>query len=297
MIESSGLSGSTVALITPFRADGEIDESALRRLIDWQIEEGSDVLLVAGTTGESATLTSEEHTRILSIALEQVGGRIPVLCGTGSNSTARTVAATKQAEALGADGVLVVCPYYNKPTQAGLREHFRTVAESTSLPLILYNVPGRTASNLAAETTLALAEIDNVVGIKEASGNYSQIMAIIQGKPKGFLVLSGDDADGLALIALGADGVISVVANETPGLFAEMVRAARSGDLVRARELHYRLLPLMEVNFIESNPGPVKAALAMMGKIEEMCRLPLVPIGPTNRQKVRQVLQQLELIP
>jgi 4-hydroxy-tetrahydrodipicolinate synthase len=288
--------GTTVALVTPFDRAGELDEKALRRLVDWQIEEGIDAILVAGTTGESVTLLPSEHQRLLEITLEQASGRVPVLCGSGSNSTVRSVEATRLAERAGADGVLVVAPYYNKPTQEGLYRHFRTVAEATSLPVIVYNVPGRTACNLAAETTLRLAAVPNICGIKEASGNLSQIMTILRDRPEGFLVLSGDDAITLPLIAAGADGVISVVANEVPGQFSRMVRAARSGNWAEARTLHYRLLALMEVNFIESNPIPVKAALAMMGRIQEEYRLPLVPMGEANRAKLRRVLQELGLV-
>lgn len=288
--------GTTVALVTPFDRAGELDEKALRRLVDWQIEEGIDAILVAGTTGESVTLLPSEHQRLLEITLEQASGRVPVLCGTGSNSTARSVEATRLAERAGADGVLVVAPYYNKPTQEGLYQHFRTVAEATSLPVLVYNVPGRTACNLAAETTLRLATVPNIRGIKEASGNLAQIMTILRDRPEGFLVLSGDDAITLPLMAAGADGVISVVANEVPGEFSRMVRAARSGNWVEARTLHYRLLALMEVNFIESNPIPVKAALAMMGRIQEEYRLPLVPMSEANRAKLRRVLQELGLV-
>lgn len=288
--------GTTVALVTPFDRSGELDEKALRRLVDWQIDEGIDAVLVAGTTGESVTLLPSEHQRLLEITLEQASGRVPVLCGTGSNSTARSVEATRLAERAGADGVLVVAPYYNKPTQEGLYRHFRTVAEATSLPVLVYNVPGRTACNLAVETTLRLAAVPNIRGIKEASGNLAQIMAILRDRPEGFLVLSGDDSLTLPLITIGADGVISVVANEVPGEFSRMVRAARSGNWVEARTLHYRLLALMEANFIESNPIPVKAALAMMGRIQEEYRLPLVPMSEPNRTRLRRVLQELGLV-
>ncbi len=288
--------GTTVALVTPFDTAGELDETALRRLVDWQIEEGIDAILVAGTTGESVTLSPAELQRLLEVTLEQTAGRVPVLCGTGSNSTARSVEMTRLAERCGADAVLVVSPYYNKPTQEGLYRHFRTVAEATTLPVIVYNVPGRTGCNISAETTLRLAAVSNIRAIKEASGNLVQIMTILRDRPEGFLVLSGDDSTTLPLIAAGAEGVISVVANEVPGEFSRMVRAARSGDWNEARSLHYRLFGLMEANFIESNPIPVKAALAMMGRIQEVYRLPLVPMGEANRARLRRVLQELGLV-
>ncbi len=288
--------GTTVALVTPFDTAGELDEAALRRLVDWQIEEGIDAILVAGTTGESVTLSSAELQRLLEVTLEQTADRVPVLCGTGSNSTARSVETTRLAERCGADAVLVVSPYYNKPTQEGLYRHFRTVAEATALPVIVYNVPGRTGCNISAETTLRLAAVPNIQAIKEASGNLVQIMTILRDRPEGFLVLSGDDSTTLPLIAAGAEGVISVVANEVPREFSRMVRAARSGDWSEARSLHYRLFGLMEANFIESNPIPVKAALAMMGRIQEVYRLPLVPMGEANRARLRRVLQELGLV-
>lgn len=295
MVESS-LAGTTVALVTPFDTTGRLDVPALKRLVEWQIAEGIDNLLVAGTTGESATLTSSEHRFLLEVTLEQAGGRVPVVCGTGSNSTAKTLEATAMAERSGADAVLVVTPYYNKPTQDGLFEHYRAVAESTALPVIAYNVPGRTGCNLNAGTTLRLARLPNVVAVKEASGNLVQIMTVLRDRPEGFLVLSGDDAVTLPLIAAGADGVVSVVANEVPGPFSRMVRAARAGDWATARNLHFQLLDLMEVNFIESNPIPVKAALAMMGRIEEVLRLPLVPMSEPNRLRLLETLRALELV-
>lgn len=288
--------GSTVALITPFQNDGSIDRKRLRELAEWHIEEGTDVILVNGTTGESATLSPAEQVEVAEIVVDQAAGRRPVLGGAGSNSSRVAAELARAAEKAGVDGILSVAPYYNKPTQEGLFRHFQHVAASTSLPVILYNVPGRTASNLSAETTLRLAEIDNVVGVKEASGNLSQVMEILRFRPDGFLVLSGDDAWALPLIALGADGVVSVVANQTPGAFRELVGAALEGDWNKAREMHYRLLELMELNFVESNPIPVKTALAMMGRIEEVFRLPLVAMNDANRDRLKIALQSLGLI-
>lgn len=290
------LRGTTVALVTPFDQTGAVDEKALRALVDWQCSEGIGALLATGTTGESATLTPDEQLRVIEIVIEQAAGRCPVIAGTGSNSTEKSIHVTEQAENLGADAILLVGPYYNKPTQEGFYQHFRTIAEATRLPVILYNVPGRTGSNITAETTLRLSRVPNVVGIKEASGNFSQIMQIIRERPAGFLVLSGDDAVTLPLIALGGDGVISVVANAVPGLFSRTVRAALDGHWEEAREMHYRLLPLMDLCFIESNPIPVKAALAMMGRIRESYRLPLVPMGEANRLKLQRGLAELGLV-
>lgn len=288
--------GSTVALITPFQNDGSIDRKRLRELAEWHIEEGTDVILVNGTTGESATLSPAEQVEVAEIVVDQAAGRRPVLGGAGSNSSRVAAELARAAEKAGVDGILSVAPYYNKPTQQGLFRHFQHVAAATSLPVILYNVPGRTASNLSAETTLRLAEIDNVVGVKEASGNLSQVMEILRFRPDGFLVLSGDDAWALPLIALGADGVVSVVANQTPGAFRELVGAALEGDWNKAREMHYRLLELMELNFVESNPIPVKTSLAMMGRIEEVFRLPLVAMNDANRDRLKIALQSLGLI-
>lgn len=288
--------GSTVALITPFQKDGSIDRKRLRELAEWQIEEGTDVILVNGTTGESPTLSPAEQIETAEIVVDQAAGRLPVLGGAGSNSSRLAAELARAAEKAGVDGILSVAPYYNKPTQEGFFRHFQHVAAATSLPVVLYNVPGRTASNLSAQTTLRLAEIDNVVGVKEASGNLSQVMEILRLRPDGFLVLSGDDAWALPLIALGADGVVSVVANQAPGAFRELVRAALEGDWDRARELHYRLLELMELNFVESNPIPVKTALAMMGRIEEVFRLPLVEMSEANREKLKNAMERLGLI-
>jgi 4-hydroxy-tetrahydrodipicolinate synthase len=292
------LQGCATALVTPFTSDGAVDTESFRSLVERQIEGGVSLLVPCGTTGESATMTEEEDREVIKLCVEAAGGRARVIAGTGSNSTAAAVEYSRAARALGADALLVVAPFYNKPTQAGLFEHFRTIAEAVSdLPVVLYNVPGRTSSNISAATTLKLArEVENIVAIKEASGDLSQIMAILRERPEGFRVLSGDDAVTLPLLALGADGVVSVVSNETPDLMSQLVNLALVGDWERARALHYKLLPLMEVNFIESSPGPVKAALAMMGLIEESFRLPLVPVSEQSRERVREVLNHLGLM-
>lgn len=292
------LQGCATALVTPFTADGEVDEKRLRALIEYQIAGGVRLLVPCGTTGESATMTEEEDERVIKLTIETAHGRARVIAGTGSNSTAAAAGNSRVAQSLGADAILVVAPYYNKPTQEGMYAHFRAVAEAVSdLPVVIYNVPGRTSSNIAAQTTLRLArDVENIVGIKEASGNLSQIMEILVQRPKGFQVLSGDDSLAFPLIALGADGLISVASNEAPELMSRMVELALSGTWDDARDLHFRLLPLMEANFIESSPGPVKAALAMMGMIEECYRLPLVPIQTTSRSRLRQVLVELGLL-
>lgn len=288
--------GVTTALVTPFTADGQIDEARLRELVDWQIAEGIDGLLAAGTTGESATLSHEEHHRVMEIVVDQAAGRVPVMCGAGSNSTAEAISLTQHAEKIGADAVLSVAPYYNRPTQRGLYEHYKRIAESTALPVFVYNVPSRTGTNVAPETLLRLAELPNVVGVKEASGNLSQIMQILAQRPAEFLVLSGDDALTFPLVALGGDGVVSVASNEVPGLMTRMVRAMLQGDWDTARRLHFRLLPLMKANFVETNPIPVKTALALMGKLEPNFRLPLVPASEETRSLLEKLLAELEVL-
>jgi 4-hydroxy-tetrahydrodipicolinate synthase len=289
------LRGCATALVTPFAAGGAIDERRLRNLIEYQIEGGIKILIPCGTTGESATMSEEEDCRVIKITVEAAGGRARVIAGTGSNSTAAAIEYSRAARDLGVDGVLVVAPYYNKPTQDGMFAHFSAVAKAVeTLPVVLYNVPGRTSSNLTAETVLALtAASENIVAIKEASGNFSQIMAILKDRPDGFRVFSGDDAVTLPLIALGADGLVSVASNEVPDFMSKMVEAALQGDWQQARELHFRLLPLMEGNFIESSPGPVKAALASMGLIDENLRLPLVPVQDSTRKRMREILGEL----
>jgi len=288
--------GTGTAMITPFKSDGSLDEKALRRFVDFQIDGGVNMLLPCGTTGEGATLEPDETDRVVQIVIEQSRRRVPVIAGAGSNSTAKAVQATKRAKRIGADGILSVGPYYNKPTQQGYYEHFKAIAEADDIPIIVYNVPGRTSGNIEAKTMLRLAEIRNIVAVKEASGNLGQIMDIIREAPRDFRVLSGDDAMALAVTAVGGDGIVSVVSNEAPRMMSTMIDAALEGNFAKARELHYKLLPLMNVNFVESNPIPVKAALAMMGLIEENYRLPLVRIGAGNREKLSKALQDVGLL-
>jgi 4-hydroxy-tetrahydrodipicolinate synthase len=296
MFDAKKLRGTVVALVTPLDANKQIDEPRLRKLVDWQIEQGTDVLLACGTTGESATMSHEEHHRVMDIVITQAKGRVPVICGAGSNATHEAIDLSSYAEKAGGQAVLSVCPYYNKPTQEGLYQHFKAIAEASKLPVIVYNVPGRTGVNLLPATLMRLAQVPGIIGVKEASGNITQIMEILRIRPKGFLVFSGDDAITLPIMAVGADGVISVVANETPRLLHEMVWSAFNGDWQRAHDLHHELLPLMEMNFIESNPIPVKTAMAMMGLIEEQFRLPLVPMATENKEKLRKCLADLKLI-
>lgn len=295
--------GAGTALVTPFRDDGSLDEAALQRFVDWQIEQGINFLVPCGTTGENPALTHEEHLRVVEITIRRANGRVPVLAGAGSNATPKAVELALTAIDLGAEGVLSITPYYNKPTPDGLRRHFGTQAEAVEkkragFPMILYNVPGRTGVNMTAATTLQLArEIPNIIGVKEASANMEQILTILRDRPDGFLVLSGDDAWTLPLMAAGADGVISVVANEAPKAMAEMVRHARAGDFTNARAIHNRLLPLMTGNFLESNPIPVKTALKMMGILgSDTLRSPLAPIGEANRSKLEAILRECGLL-
>jgi 4-hydroxy-tetrahydrodipicolinate synthase len=290
--------GCATALVTPFTADGSIDEAALTRLIEYQINGGVKLLVPCGTTGESATMTEEEDRQVIKQTINLLKGRARVIAGAGSNSTAVAIENSKAAHSLGADAVLQVAPFYNKPTQQGLYAHFRAIADAVpDLPIVIYNVPGRTSCNIAADTTLSLArDSENIVAVKEASGNLSQIMEILRDRPEGFRVLSGDDAITLPMIALGADGLISVASNEAPQMMSRMVDLALDSNWNEARELHYRLLALMEVNFIESSPGPVKAGLAMMNLIGENYRLPLVPIQEKSRARVREVLAELGLL-
>lgn len=292
------LRGCATALVTPFTADGSVDEKRLRELIEYQIAGNVRVLVPCGTTGESVTMTEDENKLVIRTTVEVARGRAKVIAGTGSNSTAVTIQRSKAARGLGVDGVLTVAPYYNKPTQEGLYAHFHAIAEAVEgLPVVIYNVPGRTSSNIAAETTLRLArDVENIVAVKEASGNLSQIMEILRSRPEGFRVISGDDSLTLALIALGGEGLISVASNEAPALMSELNDLALAGNWDDARKLHYRLLPLMEANFIESSPGPVKAAMALMGLLEENLRLPLVPVQEKTRTRLREVLDELGVL-
>jgi 4-hydroxy-tetrahydrodipicolinate synthase len=288
--------GCGTALVTPFNQDGSLDETAFRTLGSRQIDAGVHFLVPLGTTGENPTLTKPERCRLVEILAHEANKRVPILAGAGGYNTREVVDTVRELQAAGADGFLSVTPYYNKPTQEGLFEHFRAIAESTSLPIILYNVPPRTACNLEVATVVRLASIPNIIGVKEASGNLSQICDLCAAVPNDFIVLSGDDALTLSMMAVGARGVISVVSNEMPAEMSQMVEAAERNDFVAAREIHTRLLPLMQINFVESSPGPVKAALAQMGLICEAYRLPLVAPGPASREKISRVLKALKLI-
>jgi 4-hydroxy-tetrahydrodipicolinate synthase len=290
------LQGTGTALVTPFKDNGAVDEHALRELVDWQIKNKVEFLVPCGSTGESATMTRGERRAVIEIVFEQANGRVPVIAGTGTYSTTESIHMTKDAKQIGIDTVLLVGPYYNKPTQEGFYQHFKKIAEECNVKVVLYNVPGRTGSNILAETTLRLAEeVKNVIAIKEASNNMEQIMQIIKNRPAGFSVLSGEDSFTLPIIGSGGDGVISVVSNETPREFGDMVRAALAGNYKKAQELHYKLFSLMKANFIESNPIPVKTALWMMKKIDENFRLPLTKMSAQNKLKLKKILKDLKL--
>ena len=288
--------GCGTALITPFRADLSVDEEALRRLVRWQVESGIHFLVPCGTTGESPTLSKKEHLRVVEITLEEAKGKVPIVAGAGGYNTKAVIGLARELEAMEVDGLLSVTPYYNRPTPQGLYEHYKTIAAASRLPIIVYNVPGRTGTNVTPATLAQLASIDNVVGVKEASGNIGQMAAIFQAVPETFCVLSGDDAVTLPLMALGGAGVVSVVSNEIPAEMSQLCAACLQGDFTRARELHRRYHSLMEVNFIETSPGPVKTALALMGRIELHYRLPMVPPQPESRAKIEKVLTSLGLV-
>ncbi len=287
--------GSLVALVTPFR-DGKVDEAKLRELVAFHVQNGTDAIVPCGTTGESPTLSHAEHKRVVEIVIEAVGGRVPVVAGTGSNSTAEAIDLTAHAKKAGAAGALVVNPYYNKPTQEGLYRHFRAIAEAVDIPILVYNIQGRTAVNVETDTLARLAQIPNIVGVKEASGSLDQMTQVILACGPDFTVLSGDDNLTLPLMAVGGRGVISVVANVVPKETAEMTRAALEGDWKRARELFHRLFPLCRAMFIETNPIPVKEAMAMMGMIAPEFRLPLCRMADQNRERLRTVLKQFGLV-
>jgi len=288
--------GCGTALVTPFQLDFSLDEAALRKLVQRQLNGGVDFLVPCGTTGENPTLTRREHLRVVEITLEESAGKIPVLAGAGGYNTHEVAELARELEALGANGLLSVTPYYNKPTQEGLYQHYREIARSTRLPIVLYNVPGRCGTNLEPSTVKRLAAIENIVGIKEASGNISQMSALANAVPNEFTILSGDDAIALPLFALGGHGVISVAANEIPAEMAQLCRHGLRGEFDQARSIHRRYLPLMEINFVESNPIPVKAALALMGLLEPVWRLPMVPPRVENRMRIHNVLDSLELV-
>lgn len=296
MADLTALVGCGTALVTPFTSAGRVDESALAALVDRQIREGIHFLVPCGTTGESPTLTHDEHLAVVEATVRAAAGRVPVVAGAGGNDTAKVIAMTAELERIGADAVLSVSPYYNKPTQEGIYRHYRALAESTGLPVIVYNVPGRTGSNVLPDTLLRLAEVPRIAGVKEASGDMSQIGEICTRAPEGFRIFSGDDSLTLPLIASGGHGVISVASNEAPGPMARLARACLEGDWEQARRLNRTLYPLMKVNFVESSPIPVKAALAMMGLIEEVYRLPLCPISDGARARVSAVLESLGLL-
>ncbi len=291
-----GLKGCGTALVTPFLATGDLDEKALVSMITWQIQEGVHFLVPCGTTGESPTLKHEEHLAAAEITVRTAAHRVPVLAGAGGNDTPRIIRFIAELEKLGVDGILSVSPYYNKPTQEGIYQHYRALADSTDLPIIVYNVPGRTGSNILPDTLIRLAEIPNIAGVKEASGDISQIGEICTRAPARFRIFSGDDSLTLPTIALGGHGVISVASNEVPRMMAQFTEACLNGRWDEARNWNRRLYPLMKVNFIESNPIPVKAALAMMGKIQETYRLPLVMISEAARAQLASVLADLNLI-
>jgi 4-hydroxy-tetrahydrodipicolinate synthase len=287
---SGRLFGCGTALVTPFRSDGSVDEQALRSLVEWQIAEGVHFLVPCGSTGEAVTLAPEEYRRVVEIVVDQTAGRVPVMAGAGSNDTRRAIANSREMCAAGATHLLHVSPMYNKPPQRGIVAHFRAIAEAVELPIVVYNVPGRTGSNIEARTSLELATVPNIVGVKEASGNLGQIIDIIRERPPHFSVLSGDDALTFAVMMAGGDGIISVVSNATPRAMVELAERCAAGDLEEARAIHMRLTPWMQAAFIESNPIPVKAALAMLGRIENVLRLPLVPLLESNTRAVREGL-------
>jgi 4-hydroxy-tetrahydrodipicolinate synthase len=290
-------SGCHVPLVTPFHDDLSVDEAGLRQLVDYYIEtEKVDGLVPCGTTGESPSLTNEEHDRVIEIVVEQTAGRVPVIAGTGSNSTQEAIERTKRAEAAGADASLQVGPYYNRPSQEGIARHFEAIAAATNLPLILYNIPARTGRNIEPKTIIQLAKVDNVVGLKDAANDLAQTMEIIAGTSgdgKPFFVLAGEDAMTLALIAMGGHGAISAVANVIGREFTELCRLARAGDIEKARQIHYRMLPIVKALFIEPNPVPVKAALELMGLPAGPPRLPLLPLQPENRALLAELLRQI----
>lgn len=294
-ISPAAFTGCGTALVTPFRPDLSLDEAALRRIVRWQIEEGIHFLVPCGTTGESPTLTREEHLRVVQITIEEARGQVPVLAGAGGNNTAEVIELAQEIERLGAQGILSVTPYYNRPTQEGLYQHYRAIAEKTALPIVVYSVQGRTGVNVEPTTLARLAEIPNIIGVKEASGNISQMASVIHRVPEGFLVFSGDDAITVPIVALGGHGTISVVSNQIPGPMSKLVAACLGGDFAKARALQRRYLPLMEINFIESNPIPVKSAMGLMGLLDPVFRLPMVPPHPENLDKIERVLRSLNL--
>lgn len=290
---TASLRGAITAIVTPFTADGKIDDDALGQFVEWQVAEGINGLVPIGSTGEAATMSLEERERVVRITVERAGGRVPVIAGAGSNDTAAAIEASRVLAKAGATHLLHVSPMYNKPPQRGLLAHFRAIADASPVPIVLYNVPGRTASNMLPETTLALAEHRNIVAVKEASGNLAQIEQILRNRRSGFTVLSGDDGMTLAVMAAGGEGVVSVISNIVPRLCAELTRVAASGDVAAARALHQRLAPLVEAAFVESNPIPAKAMLALMGRMQNVLRLPLVPLDTRHVPQLKTALQSV----
>jgi 4-hydroxy-tetrahydrodipicolinate synthase len=291
------LRGCGTALVTPFKQDGSVDEAALRELVRWQVESGIDFLVPCGTTGETPTLSHDEWLRVVDLTIETAGGRVPIMAGATSNNTREAVAKTKEMSTRSrVDYILTATPYYNKPTQEGVYQHFKAIAEASSKPLVLYNIAGRTGTNIETATLLRLAEIPNIAGVKEASGNISQIAEVCASVPEDFLVFSGDDAITLAVIGLGGVGIVSVASNEIPAEMTRMTAAALSNKWDIARQVFRKYLPLMQANFIESSPGPVKAVLAMMGRMEEVYRLPLVPMKKETRARLEKVAIDVGLL-
>lgn len=290
------LKGSLVALITPMNADGSVNYGELRTLIDWHIENGTDGIVAVGTTGESATLPAEEHLAVVEATVKHVNKRVPVIAGTGANSTAEAIELSKAAERLGADYTLSVVPYYNKPSQEGIYRHFKAIAEATAIPMIIYNVPGRTVVDMNNETILRLAEIPNIVGVKEASGDIARETDLINRAPEGFAVYSGDDPTGMAFMLCGGDGVISVAANVAPKLFADMCREAIAGNIPAARELNKKLIPVYDVMFCEPSPAAPKWALSRLGLCQPHVRLPIIELSSDGQDKVRSALKSAQLI-
>lgn len=285
------LTGCGTAIVTPFNTDSSIDDVALRELVDWQIEEGIHFLVPCGSTGEAATMTIEEHRHVVEVVVQQARGRVPIVAGAGSNDTAKAIALSKEMRAAGATHLLHTSPMYNKPPQRGIVAHYRAISEATDLPIVVYNVPGRTGSNIEAKTTLEMSRIPRIAAVKEASGQLSQVADILRGRDPQFSVLSGDDEITLPVMALGGDGIVSVVSNVTPKLMAQLCNRMHAGDMAAAREIHFRLLPWMRAAFVESNPIPAKAALAMMGRIKNVLRLPLVPMSDAHEPAVRSALK------
>ncbi len=290
------IKGSIVAIVSPMRDDGSLDFDAYRRLIDWHVAEGTNAIVAVGTTGESPTVDQQEHGELIRVAVDAVRGRVPVIAGTGGNSTSEAIELTRHAKAVGADATLQVVPYYNKPTQEGLYRHFRTIAETVDLPMILYNVPGRTVADLANDTTMRLSEVPGIVGLKDATGDAARAADLLRRLPPSFALYSGNDDSALALMLLGGHGVISVTANVAPKLMSEMCRAALAGDLARARQLNAQLWPLHQKLFVEPNPIPAKWALAKMGRIEGGIRLPLTQLSVPAEHVVLAALKEVGLV-